>query len=242
MATQAVIVKNEKALREPAKQASVETFPWERCAGETSQAYARFLCYRTMPASERGIRKVGVSMQLAARWSKRWNWVKRAQAYDDHLAELSDQIGERAVLQHRAALARLGSVSIAKAQSSVLKLDETKQTASDIAQIAKIGLTSIQAAFGSADARPGNQTIIATQVNYGETEPSWRQSKQNEIDIKPVVNMSEQVLAETGGRTVRRLGTKRVPQLPDSQPKTKPARQVLKERVVEAPKRRDDDD
>ena len=62
--------------------------PWERVPYETRQAYEAFCGYRDM-GSSRSIAKVaqqlGKTTTLLNRWSSRWNWVLRAQQYDDEL-------------------------------------------------------------------------------------------------------------------------------------------------------------
>ena len=62
--------------------------PWERVPYESRQAYEAFCGYRDM-GSSRSIAKVaqqlGKTTTLLNRWSSRWNWVLRAQQYDDEL-------------------------------------------------------------------------------------------------------------------------------------------------------------
>lgn len=63
---------------------------WERQQAESSKAYAAFSLYLGM-GKDRSLRKLlednRCSTKLAqlGRWSSRWRWVERAQAYDDHL-------------------------------------------------------------------------------------------------------------------------------------------------------------
>ena len=77
-----------------------ETEPWKRRKGEGSKAYEAFLRYRDMGPG-RSVRKaVGVQgvpkdgrrsyTHWWHKWSRRWHWRERAQAWDDHLHELAE--------------------------------------------------------------------------------------------------------------------------------------------------------
>lgn len=59
--------------------------PWERQKGESQKAFEAFACYRDL-GPKRSIAKVaqklGKSTALIARWSARWDWVARAEAWD----------------------------------------------------------------------------------------------------------------------------------------------------------------
>lgn len=231
----------EKTLGTGAKPPVIEAFQWERQPDESVQAYARFLTYRNTDPSQRSIRKLGISMQLAARWSKRHRWVKRTAAFDDWQLQLSDDLAQHAVLSHRRQLARLGSACLDKAKASVLQLDESKQTAGEIVQLSKVGLTTIEAAFGLQGERTANgpSVVVQTQVGYGERRPSWlehSEAKQSETEV--VGNKGEQVLAE-GIAGPPRLGPgKQTEALPTRQPQPKGK---LRQLVITAPVRREDD-
>jgi hypothetical protein len=63
---------------------------WERVTGESAKAYVHFALYRDM-GSERSLRKVAeggegtAKIRQLEKWSVRWRWVERAQAYDDEM-------------------------------------------------------------------------------------------------------------------------------------------------------------
>ena len=74
---------------------------WQRQKGESEQAYEAFSLYRDLPHGaaisgkqslgpmpRSGVRvgqELGKSATLLERWSSRWQWVHRAEAYDRHL-------------------------------------------------------------------------------------------------------------------------------------------------------------
>ena len=74
--------------------------PWDPQAGESAQAFAAFVAYRDL-GPERSIdavvRELDKSRTLIGRWSGRWKWVKRAQAYDAHLDEIKRKAHESAI-------------------------------------------------------------------------------------------------------------------------------------------------
>ena len=63
---------------------------WERLTGESAKGYAHFVLYRDM-GSERSLRKVAeggdntAKIRQLEKWSVKWRWVERAQAYDDEM-------------------------------------------------------------------------------------------------------------------------------------------------------------
>lgn len=74
---------------------------WERREGESPSAYAAFCAYYVLPPQERSIDAAWKSAAKPrqkrdgkrapgnwAKWSSQFNWVKRAAAHDEHLAEL----------------------------------------------------------------------------------------------------------------------------------------------------------
>jgi len=63
-----------------------DAHPWDRMVGESAQAYGAFLAYRA-----RGpLRTVAAGRSIDRRWSARWRWASRAQAWDDELQQATD--------------------------------------------------------------------------------------------------------------------------------------------------------
>lgn len=226
--------------------APIAAFPWERQPGESVQAHARFLTYRDLDPVHRSQQKVadhcGISVQLVQRWSRKWSWLKRVNAYDAWMLELGDAVGKRAALAHRGQLVRVGSALLSKAQASATKLDESKLTAGEITQLAKTGATLGELAFGPQEPKsiaPG--VNIGVGVNFAQ-RPSWAEASETPINAnktKLLVQCDEQVIAGQDGAPARTVETKPVALLPSSQAETGTR---LKERRVAAPVRKHDDD
>jgi len=96
---------------------------WERQHGESAKAFGAFSAYRDTPARDRSIPRCVAAyyegeskakVQLWQRWSSRWSWVKRADAWQDeqgrrariaHLAEI-EAMNRRHVEAAKALLAK----------------------------------------------------------------------------------------------------------------------------------------
>lgn len=68
---------------------------WERQSGESEKAYEAFRSYRDMGASrslEAVAQKLHKSKTILGRWSSKFHWVKRCEAYDRHIAGQVDGV------------------------------------------------------------------------------------------------------------------------------------------------------
>jgi len=65
-----------------------EVRPWDRMPGEGPKAYEAFVTYRDMGVSRtarKSAEQLGKSAGTIWRWSGRWHWIERAQAWDRYL-------------------------------------------------------------------------------------------------------------------------------------------------------------
>jgi hypothetical protein len=64
-----------------------ELKPWDQQPGESSKAFAAFNAYKNLDPSERSISRVcsdlGKSRSTIGGWSGKWNWVERAEEWDE---------------------------------------------------------------------------------------------------------------------------------------------------------------
>lgn len=68
--------------------------PWERQPGESNKAYTAFCIYRDLPPTQRSLKEVTIrfyekdrakvrrASKMIEKWSVRWRWVERAEAWD----------------------------------------------------------------------------------------------------------------------------------------------------------------
>lgn len=99
--------------------------PFDRLEGESAQAFARFVTYRNLPAGQRALSKVGVSAQLAARWSRKFSWVQRASEFDSWLLNSNESLGLRATREAQARHLALGAAVVDKAFKSLPRIKVT---------------------------------------------------------------------------------------------------------------------
>jgi hypothetical protein len=175
--------------------------PWERQPGESQQAYARFLTYRNTPPGERALRRVGVSQQLASRWSSRWKWLSRCAAFDDWLFSANDALALRGVLTARMRGVRVGSELTEKASAALVTLKNDKLDASDVVLLAKTGIEIEREALGldKASSDGGNNRGGTTVVLWGQGVPApvWL-GKQNGPELE--LNKTPTVLLDKGNQ------------------------------------------
>ena len=114
---------------------------WERLAGESSVAYEAFLLYRNMnhePGDKKKRRlasvaeKLGKSLKLIERWSRTWNWVERARAYDNELQRISLEETRAAIRKMLKDHMTMAQALQKKAMTALLRLDDQSLTARNI--------------------------------------------------------------------------------------------------------------
>ena len=123
---------------------------WERQPRESTQAYEAFCYYRDM-GSSRSTAKVqqefGKSKRLIDRWSSRWDWVWRAQQYDDELerrARLDREQEIKDTRQRHLQLARMLLSKVYERMQSLKPDDITPATLDRLLRVsAELELTSL---------------------------------------------------------------------------------------------------
>lgn len=91
-----------------------EIKPWSRQIGETSKAYAAFVCYRDL-GTARTLRRVALeldrSFQLISKWSSEHDWPERARAWDsipgEAVADAHAAMAARIAAQHEEVATKL---------------------------------------------------------------------------------------------------------------------------------------
>jgi len=100
---------------------------WERLPGESAKAYEAFCKYRDMPPGERSLREVarrlGKSETLISRWSSRYRWVERVQAWDDEVDRKAREAHLRTVKEMRERHARYAVALQMKALDRLKQMD-----------------------------------------------------------------------------------------------------------------------
>jgi len=89
---------------------------WHRQENESTKAFHAFMLYRDMGAKERSLELVRQKLLKTTgyrrhlqNWSSTYQWVARATAYDDHIAEVRRIARERAIEEMTERQAKIGA-------------------------------------------------------------------------------------------------------------------------------------
>lgn len=104
--------------------------PWERQPHESAKAYHAFCLYRDM-AEARSLQKVceklGKSKTLMDRWSARWGWASRVEAYDVYMERqlrLESEEERKAMARRHAQIATGMLTRVAKRLNNLVMREE----------------------------------------------------------------------------------------------------------------------
>ena len=107
-----------------------ETKSWERQTKESVPAYEAFAHYRDQKKrSQRGVsREIGKNRTLIYRWSQRWEWAKRARAYDRHREKLrldtKDEIEVETIRSESKSMAEINELTVQTWNKFQARVDE----------------------------------------------------------------------------------------------------------------------
>ena len=111
---------------------------WERLPGESAKAYEAFCKYRDMPPGERSLREVaqrlGKSETLISRWSSKYRWVARVQAWDGEVDRKAREAHLRTVKEMRERHARLAVAFQQKVAQRIQMIDPDELTPQELAR------------------------------------------------------------------------------------------------------------
>lgn len=112
--------------------------PWERQDGETARAYEAFTEYRDMGAS-RSLAKVGQKLGKSKaqmeKWSSKYSWVTRAEAWDFEADRQTRVALTRDIGAMRKRHTDLASAMLIKAARALQKIPDDEIKASDISRM-----------------------------------------------------------------------------------------------------------
>lgn len=157
---------------------------WGRLAGESSVAYEAFLLYRNMshePGEKKKRRlasvaeKLGKSLKLIERWSRTWDWVERARAYDNELQRISMEETRAAIRKMLKDHMTMAKALQKKAMTALLRLDDQSLTARNILDYLVQGIeierqARLQAAGDETDGALKGDAIDDVQIMIPEKE------------------------------------------------------------------------
>lgn len=126
--------------------------PWDRQPHETWKAYEAFLCYRDLGelrSIHKAAIKLGKSGRLLAKWSSRWQWVNRINAWNEHQAHVKHVEHKELVEAAHEKQRIIGQIAIEKIHERLEILDASEITPQYIAPIAKMAQELQAAGLGT---------------------------------------------------------------------------------------------
>lgn len=119
--------------------------PWERREEESTKAYEAFCTYRDM-GRERSLSKVAEKLQksetLMGRWSRTYDWVKRAAKWDDEQDRIEREAArkeqEREIREMRKRHADLAKVMLIKSAKALARIPDDEIKPGDISRMVDV--------------------------------------------------------------------------------------------------------
>lgn len=144
---------------------------WEKQPEETPKAFEAFVIYRDMN-SDRSIAKVaeqlGKSEALLHRWSSRYDWVKRAAAWDDEVARETARELMRDMAKTRARQRKQALKMQHKGLELLKDINPGDAKLSEIVSLLKLGMEQERICLGDVgdviEERSGGETVPAVQI------------------------------------------------------------------------------
>lgn len=163
--------------------------PWEKQDNESPQSFEAFSTYRNM-GPERSLSKlakeIGKSAGLMARWSAKYDWQKRIEAWDRHL---DTQTQEELVLERKQTARRHLMIS-AHLQEAVLerligshrvaKLDLSKLTASDLVRMTALAKQIDDLTLGNPTER--TEEVVTHRLDPLALQEALRKKREKLVD------------------------------------------------------------
>lgn len=141
---------------------------WERQEGESAQAFQAFAEYRNMGA-ERSLAKVaqklGKSKPLMERWSSRWHWGIRVDAWDDEMDKCSCRELKKGITEMRKNHAGIAKAMLVKALQALQRTPVDEMTPQDIAKMVDVAAKLERISRGEATERTEGKQTIAGEVS-----------------------------------------------------------------------------
>lgn len=170
---------------------------WERQYGETRQAFAAFATYRDMGATRSCARvseELGKSTTLITRWSARWQWVARTDAWDAEQDQIAREQAAKAIHDMHKRHAQIAAAMTGKIIERLNSLQADDLTPTQAAQWLDIAAKVERVARGEA----------ADRVAVEQSGPGGGPIRQ-QLDLSDLTDEEldalERIAERTGGST-----------------------------------------
>jgi hypothetical protein len=144
---------------------------------ESPQAYKAFAAFRDQVPSDRTAVKaaqiVGISTQLAHRWSRYHSWVSRALTFDSHIDELQLEQGIQARLEMYRRHARIACKMLEKLERRLACLKAASLSPDEVTKWLKLGVEVERLARGESRDSANVQIASSVEISFGQRKPAW---------------------------------------------------------------------
>lgn len=114
---------------------------WERLPGEPSYCYALFCIYRDLGPQRsynRVAKESGKGVRRIEAIGSKWNWVRRAEAYDNYLEKRRREEKERQIEEMAERHAKIAMEALEKVQQRLKTLDPKSMSAATLAKLFEV--------------------------------------------------------------------------------------------------------
>lgn len=148
---------------------------WERQEGESAQAFQGFAAYRDMGADRslaKVAQKLGKSKALMERWSVRWQWVIRADAWDDEMDRMSRRELEKGITGMRKNHVNIAKAMLVKALQALQRIPVDEMTPKDVSTMVDVAAKLERISRGEVTERTEGKQTIAGEVSVSTIDLS----------------------------------------------------------------------
>lgn len=164
--------------------------PWERQEGESTKAFEAFCVYRDM-GIQRSLSKVSEKLQksdtLMGRWSRTYDWVERAAAWDSEQDRIIRQQQLDDIKKMRKRHASLAEDMLLKAAQALKFIPEDEVKASDISRLVEVGSKLERISRGDSgevvEERDGGEAINPVQIYIPDNSRARNQDEFDDLEV-----------------------------------------------------------
>ena len=137
---------------------------WERQEGESAQAFQAFAVYRDMGAERSLVKvaqKLGKSKALMERWSSRWQWGVRVEAWDDEMDKCTCRELQKGIAEMRKNHVGIAKAMLVKALQALQKIPTDEISPRDVSNMVDVAAKLERISRGEVTERTeGKQTVV----------------------------------------------------------------------------------
>jgi hypothetical protein len=186
--------------------------PWARWEGESQKAFAAFQVYLNQGAlrsAPRVAQECTKSPSLMKRWSARWNWVERAQCYDNHQARQVQDATARALSRQAALYTQISTLRL----GNMTQAERDRLSPHEIALFSKMAFELSGGTNGNGNVFPDGLPVPKFEIVVLKLEPTQVFAvifAEDVLDAEGSVLRSDGEIVKFGAKSIHADGSIRV--------------------------------